>query len=133
MTGDGTRELQELLAPELAELLADYGQPLELRRADETGRNTLDGRVVTTGGTLWAGVGILLPMTDQQRQQAAQGSTTSVPALQVFLPPDAPAGQPGFQIVDPATGQRYQTARDAINWKGIYWDLLVYAPGEVVA
>jgi hypothetical protein len=122
-----------LTAPVVAQLMTAFGQPLELRRADETGRNTLDGRAVTTGGTLWAGVGILLPLSDQQRQQAAQGSTTSVPALQVFLPPDAPAGQPGFQIVDPATGQRYQTARDAINWKSIYWDLLVYAPGEVVA
>lgn len=129
----GLDTLQRAGAQAIARFLSDYGQPLELRRADETGRNTLDGRVVTTGGTLWAGVGILLPLTDQQRQQATQGSTTSVPALQVFLPPDAPAGQPGFQIVDPATGQRYQTARDAINWKSIYWDLLVYAPGEVVA
>ena len=129
----GLDTLQRAGAQAIARFLADYGQPLELRRTDEAGRNTLDGRVVTTGGTLWAGVGILLPLSDQQRQQAAQGSTTSVPALQVFLPPDAPAGQPGFQIVDPATGQRYQTARDAINWKSIYWDLLVYAPGEVSA
>lgn len=123
-------ELRDLLLPEFDELLEGFGQPLELRRQDGQGAWSDDGRQAQGGGTLWVGVGILLPLTDRAAAEVNTGSDTPVPLLQLFLPPDAPVGRPGYAVTDPATGLRYHPRRDAIDWKGIYWDVIVGVPGE---
>ena len=120
--------IQQEMGPEILSLIEDLGQDFELRRVDGEGEWTDDGQQGTGGGTLWAGKGILVPLTHQQAIDA--GSTTGTPVLQVFLPPDAPAGQPGFMLYDPTADLTYYPRRDAIDWKGLVWDLLVGAPGE---
>lgn len=120
--------LQEVGAPLIAAAIEAQGQPLELRRKRGQGGWTNDGQQVSSGGVEWTGKGIVVPLTHQQAVDA--GSSTPTPVLQVFLPPSAPAGKPDLTLVDVATGLTYHPRRDAIDWKGLVWDLLVDAPGE---
>lgn len=115
--------------PAFAAMAAAQGVNLELRRFNSEGAWSADGRQETTGEVLWSGRGILIPLTDQQRSTLPTGLLPS-PHFGVYLPFDAPAGKPDYYVHWPTKNLNHYLARDAIDWFGVYWDLVVGAPGE---
>lgn len=104
------------------------GTPLEIQRHTSSGEWTADGRQSAMSAPVWAGRGLLLPLSTQQA--ADVGSTTPTPLLRAYLPVDAPVSEPGFSLTAPPSALAYSPVRDAIYWEGRCWEVLLAAPGE---
>lgn len=121
-------QLAHFTPAEMQVVLDHLGTPLEIRRQTSSGEWTSDGRQSADAAPVWAGKGLLLPLSTQQA--ADVGSTTPTPLLRAYLPVDAPVSEPGFTLTAPPSALTYTPVRDAIAWEGRCWEVLVAAPGE---
>lgn len=121
-------QLAHFTPAEMQVVLDHLGTPLEIRRQTSSGEWTSDGRQSADAAPVWAGKGLLLPLSTQQA--ADVGSTTPTPLLRAYLPVLAPVSEPGFTLTAPPSALTYTPVRDAIAWEGRCWEVLVAAPGE---
>ncbi|WP_339098303.1 hypothetical protein WDJ50_18655 (plasmid) [Deinococcus sp. VB142] len=121
-------QLGHFTPAEVQAMLDILGTPLEVQRQTSSGEWTADGRQSAASAPVWAGRGLLLPLSTQQA--ADMGSTTPTPLLRAYLPVDAPVSEPGFSLTAPPSALAYSPVRDAIYWEGRCWEVLLAAPGE---